>query len=81
MNQGKRYKFGVQVLFGMKQAMTLDMEVENTLWLEDIKKELKCLNDPQVFTVLDSEAEAPQEYQYVPYHFVFDVKFDLRQRA
>ena len=36
--QGKKYKFGIRVPFGIKQAMMLDKENGNTLWLDAIKK-------------------------------------------
>ena len=50
---GKRYKFGVRVPFGVKQAMMLDKDNGNTLWLEAIKKELECLNKWKVFRMLE----------------------------
>ena len=46
-----------------------------------IKIELKQLTDYQTFIVLDSGGSIPRGYQKIPYHLLFDVKFDLRHRA
>jgi hypothetical protein len=43
-----------------------------------IKTELKQLTDYQTFTILDSEEDIPTGYQKIPFHMVFDVKYDLR---
>jgi hypothetical protein len=54
---------------------------ENQLWQEAIKTELKQLTDYQTFIVLDSGEDIPTGYQKIPYHMVFDVKYDLRHKA
>ena len=62
--------------------MKLDKENDNTLWLDVIKKELECLNNWKVFRILKKGEKPPAGYKRIPYHFVFDVKFqDLRHRA
>ena len=43
--QLKRYKFGIRVLFEIKQAMMLCKENGNTFWLDTIKQELKYLSN------------------------------------
>jgi hypothetical protein len=43
--------------------------------------DLKQLTDNQTFIVLDSEEDIPKGYQKIPYHMVFDVKYDLRHKA
>jgi hypothetical protein len=43
--------------------------------------ELKQLTDYQKFIVLDSGGYIPTDYQKIPYHMVFDVKYDLRHKA
>ena len=70
---GKKYKFGVRVPFGLKQAMQLDKENGNTFWFDAIKKKLSCLTDHKVFRFLEKGEKAPSNYQYIPYHWVFDV--------
>ena len=78
----KKYKFGVRVPFSTKQAMQLDIENNNTLWKDAISKELKCLSDWKVFRILDKGEQPPEGYKQIPYHIVFDVKFqDLRHCA
>lgn len=42
--QGKRYKFGIRVPFGIKQAMMLDKENGNTLWFNIIKNSSAQVN-------------------------------------
>jgi hypothetical protein len=48
---------------------------------KDIKTKLKQLTDYQIFIVLDSGEDIPTGYQKIPYHMVFDVKYDLRHKA
>jgi Reverse transcriptase (RNA-dependent DNA polymerase) len=59
----------------------LDKKNGNNLWEEAIKTELKQLTDYETFIVLDSEEDIPKGYQKIPYHIVFDVKYDLRHKA
>jgi hypothetical protein len=46
-----------------------------------IKAELKQLTYYQTFIVIDSGEDIPTGYQKIPYHMVFDVKYDLRHKA
>jgi hypothetical protein len=78
---GIKYKFGIQVPKGTKNAIDLDKKNGNQLWKEAIKTELKQLTDYQTFIVLDSGEDIPTGYQKIPYHMVFDVKYDLRHKA
>jgi hypothetical protein len=80
---GIKYKFGIQVLKGIKNVIDLDKKNGNQLWQEAIKTELKQLTDYQTFIVLDSGNDVPKGYQKteIPYHTVFDVKYDLRHMA
>jgi hypothetical protein len=48
---GIKYKFGIQVPKGIKNAIYLDKKNENQLWQEAIKTELKQLTDNQTFIV------------------------------
>jgi hypothetical protein len=78
---GIKYKFGIQVPKGVKNSIDLDKKNGNQLWQEAIKTECKQLTDYQLFIVLDSEEDIPTGYQKIPYHMVFDVKYDLRHKA
>jgi hypothetical protein len=60
---GIKYKFGIQVLKGIKNAIDLDKKNGNQLWQEAIKTELKQLTDYQTFIVLDSMEDIPTGYQ------------------
>jgi hypothetical protein len=41
-----------------------------------MRTELKQLTDEQKFIVLDSGENIPSGYQKIPYHIIFDVKYD-----
>jgi hypothetical protein len=56
---GIKYKFGIQVPKGIKDAIDLDKKNRNQLWQEAIKTELKQLTDYQTFIVLDSGEDIP----------------------
>ena len=62
-------------------AFYLDKKNGNTFWRDAINKELAQLNEFKVFKALKREAPIPPDYKQVPYHIVFDVKFDLRHKA
>jgi len=78
---GPKFKFGIQVPMGVKQAFELDRKNGNDLWKEAIQKELAQLEEFQVFRALGEGEKLPEGYKQVPYHIVFDVKFDLRRKA
>ena len=78
--QGSKYKFGVQVPRGKKQALQFDKENNNTLWGDAMAEEIKQLLDFETFQILlKGQKDWPDKdkYQYVPLHFIFNVKFDL----
>jgi hypothetical protein len=78
---GIKYKLGIQVPKEIKNAIDLDKKNGNQLWQEAIKTELKQLTHYQTFIVLDSAEDIPTGYQKIPYHMVFDVKYDLRHKV
>jgi hypothetical protein len=51
---GIKYKFGIQVPKGIKNAINLDKKNGNNLWKEAIKTKLTQLTDYETFIVLDS---------------------------
>ena len=75
---GPKFKFGIQVPLGLKQALALDKKNGNTYWQDAIKTELKQLDEFEVFRLLAEGESIPEDYRQIPYHFVFDVKFDLQ---
>jgi hypothetical protein len=78
---GIKYKLGIQVPKEIKNEIDLDQKNGNQLWQEAINTELKQLTDYQTFIVLDSAEDIPTGYQKIPYHMVFDVKYDLRHKV
>jgi hypothetical protein len=78
---GIKYKFGIQVPKGIENTIDLDKKNGNQLWQEAIKTEITQLTDYQTFIVLDSGDDIPTGYQKIPYHKVFDVKYDLIHKA
>jgi hypothetical protein len=78
---GTVYKFGVQVPRNFAEAMELDKQNGNTLWLDAIVKELKQIADYKTFNDLGKGVMAPTGYKRIRVHMVFDMKFDLRRKA
>jgi hypothetical protein len=76
-----KYKFGIQVPKGIKNAIDLDKKNGNSLWHDAIKTEIKQLTDYQTFIALDLGEDITKGYQKIPYHIVFDVKYDLQHKA
>ena len=77
----QKFKFGVQVPLRVKQALTLDLKNGNTKWQDAIKTELGQLEEFRVFRLLAEGETLPEGYKQIPYHIVFDVKFDLRYKT
>lgn len=78
---GPKFKFGVQVPNSPRHAMELDKRNRDNLWKESMDKELKQINDYETFIVLEDHEPLPEGYRKIPYHMVFDVKFDLRRKS
>ena len=75
-----KYKFGYQVPMGTKHALYLDKINENTKWRDAINKELYEINEHKTFRQATTDDNL-EEYQQIPYHMVYDVKFDGRHKA
>src|SRR5210317_1293619 len=80
-NQDPDFKFGIQVPRNTAHAKKLDKLSNSNLWDEANKKELKSLKDFNMFRVLEDHEKIPEGYIRISYHFVHDVKFDLRRKA
>ena len=78
--EGPCYKFGVRVPNSVKEALELDKENDNTLWFEAIQTELKQICDYNMFHVVENGISL-SGYKCIPYHIVFDMKFDERHKA
>jgi hypothetical protein len=75
---GIKYKFGIQVLKGIKNEIELDKKNGNQLWEISIKIKLKKFTDCQTFIVLDSREDIPTGYQNILYHMLSDIKYDIK---
>ncbi len=75
-----KIKSGVEVPATVRHALQLDSKNGNHLWAEAIQKELDQINAYKTFRDLKDEP-IPPGYKRIPYHVVFDVKFDLRRKA
>ena len=76
-----KFKFGVQVPLKVKQTLALDWKNGKTKWQDAIRTELGQLDEFRVFMLLAEGETLPEGYKRIPYHIVFDVKFDLRYKA
>jgi len=76
-----RYKFGIEVPRSVKHALMLDQQNGNNEWQNAINKEMKQIQEYQTFRVLENNEFLDDTYKLIPYHIVFDVKFDLRRKA
>ena len=75
------YKFGVQVPNSTQDALRLDSATEEKLWHKAIEAELQQINDYKTFRVLEENEPIPPGYKRIPYHCVYDVKFDGRRKC
>jgi hypothetical protein len=75
-----RYKFGVQIPASISHALKLDKLNGNNLWAEAIQKEMDQLQEYNTFRV-PTEKDDLSKYQQIPYHMVFDCKFDGRRKG
>lgn len=75
----KSIKFGVEVPNSVTEALALDKKNGNTLWSDAISKELK--NVLVAFQLLDDGEPLPAGSKQIPYHIIFDVKFNLARKA
>ncbi len=76
----RTHKFGIEVPKTVKEALALDRDNGNTLWVDATAKEMKevCI----VFNILPDGRSAPIGYQRIPCHMIFDMKMeDFRQKA
>ena len=72
-------KFGIKVPHTVKEALSFDKDNGDTFWFDAINKEIK--NVRVAFHLLGEEESLPPGSKHIPYHFVFDVRFDLTRKA
>ena len=79
-HQGMKFKFGVQIPTNLGHAFHLDKINNNQLWEEAIKKEMDSLNDFKTFRALELDEPLPSGYSRIPYHLIYDCKFNQRRK-
>jgi hypothetical protein len=75
-----KFKFGIQVPRSIKHALQLDAINGNHLWRDSIETEMSQLADYNTFR-LPTDRDNLDDYQTIPYHMVFDVKYDGRRKC
>ncbi len=75
----KKIKFGVVIPDSVEEAYALDKENGNDFWAKSIDKEIK--NVKVAFKVLEEGEKPPPGSKHIPYHIIFDVKFDLTRKS
>ena len=73
---GHKYKFGIRVPSSVKEALALDRVNGNSFWEDAIRTELKQICEYDTFHVVEDGIYLPG-YKRIPYHIVYNVKFDL----
>ena len=63
-----------------RHALELDRLNGNDDWDQSMNLELGQLSDYKMFRVLEDHEKMPEGYKRIPYHMVFDMKFDLRKK-
>ena len=76
-----KYKFGVEVPKNRKHALELDAKSGTTGWRDSIQLELDQIMSYEVFKVWPADQPLPTGYKRIPYHIVYDVKFDGRLKS
>ena len=81
VEDGKKFKFGVEVPRNPKHALQIDKENGNDGWGTSISTELNQLEDYKTFIIVPDGQPIPRGYKRIPYHIVHDVKFDGRLKS
>ena len=75
----KHYKFGVEVLYTVSQAIMMDKDKQNNLWKEVMERKIKDIDALNSFIPHDNKESLPKDYEFIPVHFVFEVRYDSRR--
>ena len=75
----KSVKFGIKIPSSVKEALEFDKESGTTYWHDAINKEIK--NVKVAFNLLTEGESPPAGSKKIPYHIIFDVRFDLTRKA
>ncbi|MGH7954585.1 MAG: reverse transcriptase domain-containing protein [Gloeomargaritales cyanobacterium] len=78
---GKKYQFGIEVPKSVAHALKLDQENKNHRWRDAMTKEMKAMEDNEVFEILDENKQPPKGYTKIPLIMIFTVKQDGTYKA
>ena len=76
-----KYKFGIQIPLGIKQAFKFDLQHGNNKWREAIDKEITELMKMNTFKIVSDRENIPEGYNFIPVHSVFDAKVNERHKV
>ena len=68
------HKFGIHVLKTVKEALDLDKENRNSLWWDEIMKEMKSIR--VAFRILSEDEKPAIGSQFMQCHMIFDIKME-----
>ena len=77
----KNIKFGVEVPRSTRHALKIDETDGTNLWKEAMNTEIKQLHQYVTFKVLRKGEKSPEGYKHIPYHCIYDVKYDGRRKC
>ena len=80
-NKQPIYKFGIQIPQNVQHAYKLDKINKDSGWEKSMDKEISSINEHQTFIILEEHEPLPEGYKQIPYHFVFDAKYDGRKKS
>ena len=77
----KNVKFGVEVPQSTRHALQIDEADKSSLWKESMATEINQLHEYNKFKILEDNDILPEGYKLIPYHCIYDVKFDGRRKC
>ena len=76
-----QYKFGIHVPNNVNESPTTRFWGRWKALVGSNWNELRQINEYETFRILEDDEPMPPDYKWIPYHCVFDVKFDSRKNA
>jgi Reverse transcriptase (RNA-dependent DNA polymerase) len=80
VGDGPKYKFGEIVPRSVAHALAIDKANGNTDWQDSMTTELRQIKEYKTFRY-PKQGESLTDFKFIPYHFVFDIKFDGRKKS
>jgi hypothetical protein len=77
----KNIKFGVEVPQSSRHAFEMDKSEGTTVWKEAMEAEISQLHAHETFITVNEHEKVPPGYKMIPYHCIYDVKFDGRKKC